>query len=490
MKTAPPEIRRSAEPSPVRVPPPAHAVPEPARPAAPQLPAASGRTRWWVWVLIVAVAAGLAALLVHRIHAVKAASAAAATATAGGRKGGTHDLPVVVATARRGDLPVYLYGLGTVTPLKTVNLLTRVDGTITEIHYTEGQHVKAGDFLLQIDPRPYQAVLDQAKGQLIKDQAAKAIAEWNVKQDTEALKTKAIAEQQLQTDEAARDTAIGSIEVDQANIEAAQVNLDYCHVTSPIDGTIGLRLVDVGNIVHAAGTTSLAVITQEQPITVVFTLVEDELEQLLRRMNTGQPVRVDAYDRNLTHRLARGTLLAVDSTIDPTTGTIKIKAQFDNKDNALYPSQFVNARVLVDTIRQAVLVPTPAIQHNSTGASFVYKVEDGNTVKMVPVTLGGAALSAVDPDEADTTVVAAGVEPGDVVVTDGVDKLTDGTKVTPRTGETAGGHRGGAGTRPTTGPVEPMDQTGVGGPQMDAAGAMPGPTTRPHHHRPVADPVE
>ena len=501
MKTAPPESRRSAEPIPARVAPsPAPAAP--ARPLPPQLPPAGGRTRWWVWLLIVVVAAGLAALLVHRIHSVRAASAASSSGSGGGgRRGGggpAHDLPVVVATARRGDLPVYLWGLGNVTPLKTVDLLTRVDGVITKINYTEGQHVKAGDFLLQIDARPYQAVLDQAKGQLAKDQATLDSAKWNVQQDQLAMKDRSIAEQQLHTDTATRDSTIGAIAVDQANIEAAQVNLDYCHITSPIDGTIGLRLVDVGNIVHAAGTTSLAVIAQETPISVVFTLVEDELEQLQRRMNTGQPVRVDAYDRDKSHRLARGTLLALDSTIDPTTASIKIKAQFDNADHALFPSQFVNARVLVDTVRGAVLVPTAAVQHNATGAAFVYVVENGDTVKARPVTTGAAALSAVDPGETDTSTISSGLEPGDVVVTNGVDKLVDGTKVSPHAETEGGGRRGGA-TRPTTAAGEPMDQTGVGGPQMDrpdAGGGRPGATggatTRPfgHHRRPPAGPVD
>ncbi len=485
MKTAPPEIRRSADPIPTRAqpaavqPPPAHDLHAD--------PHAHGRTPWWAWLLIVVVAVGLGLGLVWRIHAVRASAAAG-----GGRRGGaTRDLPVVVATARKGDLPVYLYGLGVVTPLKTVDLLTRVDGAITEIHYTEGQHVKAGDFLLQIDPAPYQAVLDQAKGQLKKDRAAEAIADWNVKSDTEALKTKAIAEQQFQTDTAARDTAAGAIAVDQANIDAAQVNLDYCHVTSPIDGTIGLRLVDVGNIVHAAGTTSLVVITQEQPITVVFTLAEDELEQLQKRRQSGQPVRVDAYDRTLTHRLARGTLLALDSAIDPTTLTIKAKAQFDNADGALFPQQAVNARLLVDTIRDAVLIPSLAVQHNAAGDTFVYLAEGDDpkekTVKMRTVTLG-KALSAVGPDEADTTVVTDGLEPGDVVVTTGVDKLIDGMKVLPRTENETTGRRGA--TRPTTGPT-PMDATGVGGPAMDRPEATGGATTRPftagmhaHKHKP------
>jgi multidrug efflux system membrane fusion protein len=499
-----------------------------ARPAVEPMavPASHGRTRWWVWLLMVVVVVGLGALLFWRIRAAKANAAAGADA----HKGGGRGLPVVVATARRGNLPVYLYGLGTVTPLKTVNLLTRVDGAITEIHYDEGQPVKVGDFLIQIDPRPYQAALDQAKGQLKKDQATKAYATWSVTQDKYALRDNSIAQQQLQTDQASLDTAIGSIEVDNANIEAAQVNLDYCHITSPIDGKIGLRLVDLGNIVHAAGTTNLAVITQENPITVVFTFAEDDLEQLQKRIHTGVPVSVDAYDRTLTKRLARGTLIAVDNEIDPTTLTFKIKAQFNNPDGTLFPSQAVNARLLVDTVQNAVLVPSAAIQHSPTVPSFVYVVQatakpagaagdagtgTGNgdaaaapkghagattrgsggaggrgdetegTVKIRPVTTG-AALSAVGPTETDTTVITSGLEPGDVVVTTGVDKLIDGTKVVARQAPA-----------PTTGPTTtpaggtaPTDETGVGGPAMGKPSAG-GPSTRPAgahpRHQPTAN---
>ncbi len=485
MKTATPESRRPA----------VDVTPDPAPPrpaeAVPPVPAGGGRTPWWVWVLVTVALAAAVLGVVHRVRTTRAATAA----EAGGRKGGNRDLPVVVATARRGDLPIYLYGLGTVTPLKTVSLRTRVDGAITKINYVEGQHVKVGDFLLQIDPRPYQAALDQAKGQLVKDQATLASANWNVTQDQQALQTKAIAEQQLHTDTATRDSTQGSIDVDRANIEAAQVNVDYCHVTSPIDGVVGLRQVDAGNIVHAADTAALVVIAQEQPITVVFTLAEDDLEQLRQRMNTGRPVPVDAYDRTLTHRLGRGTLLATDSEIDPTTGTIKIKAQFDNADHGLFPDQFVNARLLVDTVTGAVLVPSAAVQHDAAGATFVYVVRaegDAHAVKVRPVAVG-QDLTAVGPDEANTTAVKTGLEPGEVVVTDGVDKLTDGSKVTPRQGE---GRRGA--TRPTTGAAGPVDETGVSGPAMDRpdAGGRPGArgdaTTRPftggeHRHRRAAD---
>ena len=417
---------------------------------APLHPASTGRIPWWAWVLIVAAVGGLTWAVVHRVRAARSDAAVGDK-----RRGGSRELPVVVANVRRGELPVYLYGLGTVTPLKTVTLRTRVDGAITAIDYVEGQHVKQGQFLLQIDERPYKALLDQAKGQLARDTATQSSAEWNVKQDQEAIKTKAISEQVLHNDTAARDAAAGSVAIDRANVEAAQVNVDYCHVVSPIDGVIGLRQVDVGNIVHAGDTTALAVITQLQPITVLFTLPEDDLAQLRRRMDTDQPVTVDAYDRTLRTRLARGKLLALDSAIDPTTLTIKAKAEFDNGDASLYPSQAVNARLLVDTVRDAVLVPTAAIQHSPT-ETFVYVVGGDNAVKVRPVT-PGPALSAVGPDEADTTVITTGLEPGETVVTDGVDKLADGTKVSPRPAED---RRHGA-TRPSSGPTTERTEPGA-----------------------------
>ena len=446
-----------------------------------------------MWLLIVAIVGLAAAGLAWRVHVVRTNAAAEAGGRHGGGHGGAgggaHDLPVVVATARRGDLPVYLYGLGTVTPLKTVDLRSRVDGAITEIHYTEDQRVKVGDFLLQIDPRPYQATLDQAKGQLVKDQATLSSANWNVQQDQQALQSKAIAEQQLHTDTATRDNTQGAIDVDRANIAAAQVNLDYCHITSPIDGVIGLRQVDVGNIVHAADSTSLAVITQERPITVVFHLAETYVDAVRKRMRTGKPVTVDAYDAGGDVRLARGTVLAIDNQIDATTGTFAVKAQFANDDRVLYPSQFVNAYLLVDTVDGATIVPAAAIQHDAAGAAFVYVVGADDAVKMAKVTVPDGDLLNAERGEEDVTAVTAGLSPGDVVVTDGVDKLTDGTKVSPRPEPS---------TRPTTGPTRaaegPTDETNVTGPAMDRpdAGGRPNAsgdaTTRPftaggHHHR-------
>jgi multidrug efflux system membrane fusion protein len=435
-------------PSPVVAQPPA-LVPTPTHQAQ--------RNRWWIYPILLLVVAGFAFLVVHLVQASKASAQ-----SAGDKQRAPHDLPVVVATVRLGDMDQYLLGLGTVTPLSTVTLKSRVDGEIQKINFVEGQNVNAGDFLMQIDPRPYDAALKMAQGQLAKDTASKTSAEWAVKEDGIALQDKGISQQQLINDTATRDNAIGAIEVDQANIDAAQLNLTYAHITSPITGRIGLRLVDLGNIVHATDTTGLVVITQLQPITVVFNLPEDNLDQIQQRVASGQPLTVDAYDRDLTKKIATGTLLALDNEIDPTTGTVKLKAQFDNKDSTLFPSQFVNARFLVNTVRHAVLVPSAGIQHSPT-STFAYVVTptppDPNApadpaakpagkdtrppgmkgiVAMRDVTTG-ASQAAIGSDGVDTTVVLSGLEPGDIIVTDGVDKLQDGSKVIARQAPAPGG---------------------------------------------------
>jgi membrane fusion protein, multidrug efflux system len=418
----------------------------PVKSSSPSAPKPAGG-RWWITLIVVLAVVGLGVFIYFRIFTGKPADASKSRTP--------HDLPVVIAKAYRGDLDQYLVGLGTVTPEATVTLKSRVDGAITELHFDEGQMVKAGDFLLQIDPGPYDAALKQAQGQKAKDVAAKDNADWVVKADQEAIKEKGIAESQLHTDLASQASFAGAIDVDDANIKTAQLNVDYAHITSPITGRIGLRLVDLGNIVHAADTTGLAVITQLQPITVVFTLPEDNIQQIQERMAHGQPLAVDAYDRDLSKKLASGKVLALDSQIDPTTGTLKIKAEFDNKNFELFPSQFVNARMLVNTIKGAVLVPTAAIQH-SPSSTFVYVMkpdpdaakESGPATK--PTTQAGKGTgglkgavsirevtvgpsqAAVRNDGEDTTVVLSGLEPGEIVVTDGVDKLLDGMKVIGR----------------------------------------------------------
>jgi multidrug efflux system membrane fusion protein len=403
------------------------------------------------------VLVGFGWLVVHLINNAKIASQADTD-----KRRAVHDLPVIVATARRGDLDQYLVGLGTVTPLNTVTVKSRVDGAITQVNFVEGQMIHEGDFLLQIDPRPYDAALKQAQGQLAKDQATKDSADWNVQQDKTA--GIGISQQILHNDIAASEQAAGAIEVDHANIETANLNLTYAHVTAPISGRIGLRLVDQGNIVHASDTTGLAVITQLQPITVVFTLPEDDIAQIQK--HTNQPMLVDAYDRDLTEKLASGKVLAIDNQIDPTTGTVRIKAQFDNENSELFPSQFVNARLLVNTVRNAVVVPSAGIQHSPT-STFAYVVTPAppdaqsadattkpaknpgikGTVSVRELTVG-PSQAAIGPDGIDTTVVLAGLEPGDIVVTDGVDKLQDGSKVIAHPMTMPAGSK--ATSRPTT----------------------------------------
>ncbi len=430
---------------------PLKALPAPAN-------ASHRRSRWWVWAILLVIVVAFGWLVSHLLADAKAGASAEAD-----KRKTPHDLPVVIATAARGDMEQYLIGLGTVTPLNTVTVKSRVDGAIMKVNFMEGQMVKAGDFLLQIDSRPYDAALKQAQGQLARDKATKDSADWNVQQDTIALKDHGISEQQLRTDTAARDNAAGAMEVDQAAIDSANLNLTYAHITAPISGRIGLRLVDEGNIVHASDTTGLAVITQLQPIAVVFNLPEDNIDQIQKQIARGQPMVVDAYDRDLTEKLATGTVLAIDNQIDPTTGTVKIKAQFDNKDGALYPSQFVNARLLVNTVRNAVIVPSAGIQHSPT-STFAYVVTPDPVDPAAPATRPtrgagirgtvslrdvsvGPTQAAVGSDGIDTTVILSGLEPGEIIVTDGVDKLQNGSKIIGRTMPAPVRH---SATRPTT----------------------------------------
>lgn len=394
------------------------------------------KSLWWVWLLIVAAGLGAACYFIYT------GTANETHAKKGGAKGG---LPVVASAATRGDLPIYLSGLGSVTPFYTVTLKTRVDGQIDKIDFAEGQLVHQGDPLIEIDPRPYQVQLTQAQGQLARDQAQFNNAKSNV--DRDKLAGNAVSLQQLATDQASMDEFAAAMDIDQGQIAGANLNLTYCHITAPITGRIGLRLVDQGNIVHAADTSGLAIITQLQPISVVFTLPEDDIARVQRRMTEAGTTEVDAYDRDptITDRLATGKLLAIDNQIDPGSGTVKLKASFDNKDNVLFPNQFVNVKLLVDTVKGTVLVPAAAIQHGPQ-STFVYVVQSGtagatsqspvpstrpapptSTVQMRNVTVG--PTETVGPQDTDLTAVTSGLQPGNVVVTDGVDKLQDGSKV-------------------------------------------------------------
>jgi len=338
----------------------------------------------------------------------------------GGDKKQDRPVPVLAATAKTRDVGVYLTGLGTVVPLNTVSVKSRVDGQLLRINFREGQIVRAGDLLAEIDPRPFQVQLMQAEGQKAKDEAALHNAQVDLQRYEVLYKQDSIAKQQLDTQAAtvAQDQAV--LKSDQAQIESARLNLTYSRVTAPTGGRVGLRQVDIGNIVHAADANGLVVITQLQPIDVMFTIPADQLPQVVPQVHAGKVLAVDAYDRDLKHRLASGQVLAVDNEIDQTTGTVRLKAVFPNGDEALFPSQFVNARLLVNVLRNAVTVPAAAIQR-SPQATFVYAIKADQTVESRNV--------AVGLTEGEDTVIQQGLAAGERVVIDGVDKLRPGMKV-------------------------------------------------------------
>jgi len=327
---------------------------------------------------------------------------------------------VTAATAHKGDIGVYFSGLGAVTPLYTVTVTSRVDGQLMNVYYKEGQTVRKGELLAEIDPRPFEVQLKQAEGQLIKDQANLQNARVDLARYQELIKRNAVAEQTLATQQATVVQDEGIVKTDQAMIDSAKLNLVYSRITAPITGRVGLRLVDPGNIVLTAGNTPLMVLTQIEPISVIFTLAEDQVPAVVKRFRAGQRLQVDAYDRDLKRKLSQGYLLTLDNQIDQTTGTLKLRAIFDNKDDALFPNQFVNARLLVEEKHGVTLVPTAAIQRG-TQRTFVYLVKPDNTVTVRDVSLGTT--------EGDNVEVVSGLVPSDVVVTTGVDKLQEGSKV-------------------------------------------------------------
>lgn len=389
------------------------------------------RAKRWPALLIAVLLSGLAAAWwapgspVPGWLAKFQAERAAGGGSPGGRGpggGGRRDapVPVVVAPVERGDLPILIEALGSVTPLASVTVRSQVSGQLQALGFKDGQMVQAGDFLAQIDPRPYERQLAQYRGQLARDQALLKEARQNLARYKTLAAQDSIARQQLDTQESLVQQQMAAIEIDMAQIETAQLNISYCRITAPISGRVGLRHVDVGNYIQAGDATGLVVITQTRPASVIFTLAEDRLPAVMRRLAEGAVLMVTLHDRGGVTQLAEGPLVAVDNQIDASTGTVKLKAEFPNADGTLFPNQFVNVRLLVDTLRGVTLAPTAAIQRGAPGA-FVYLVEGEDKVVVRPVQTGASADGRV--------VVSAGLAPGDRVVIDGTDRLRDGAAI-------------------------------------------------------------
>ena len=368
------------------------------------------------WRIIVIIALGLAAAGAVAWLALSSQQPGQRVA----RGSSSAPVPVGVATAGTADLPITLDAIGTVTPLATVTVRTQINGYLTQIGFQEGQHVRKGDFLAEVDPRPYQAALDQAEGQLARDQALLRNAEVDLNRYRQLVAEDSIARQTLDTQESLVRQYRATIKVDQAQVDSARLNLGYCRIVSPVEGRVGLRQVDQGNYVQTSDANGIVVVTQLRPITVVFTIPEDNLQKVLARLRAGATLPVSAYDRAGTTLLATGTLATVDNQIDPTTGTVKLKAQFDNLDERLFPNQFVNVRLLVDTVQGATVIPSAAVQRGAKG-TYVYVIAADATAASRPVTTG--------PSDGERVQVINGIEPGEQVVIDGIDRLRDGIKV-------------------------------------------------------------
>ena len=406
------------------------------------------RRKRWIWiglgVLVVAIL-----LWIVAPHGEKPAQSGGPGGAAGGGRrggGGGGGAPTAVGAFKsvRGDVPIYLFGLGTATPTQTVTVRAQISGQLLEVYFKEGQIVSKGQVLAQVDPRPYQAALLQAQGALARDQALLDNARIDLKRYTTLLSQDSIASQQVDTQKALVHQYEGTIKSDDAAVATQKLNLIYCRITSPVSGRVGLRQVDPGNYVTAGDTNGLVVVTEVDPMDVLFTVPEDNLAQVAARLHSGASLETVAFDRTQTIQLAVGKLLTLDNQVDTTTGTVRAKARFDNHSGALFPNQFVNVRLLVDSLHGAVIVPTAAILKGSQGL-FVYVVGDDHTVEVRPVKTGPAA--------GENTAITSGLDPDEVVVTDGSDRLRDGQRVIlpgdclaagGTGGGGRGGHRGGA----------------------------------------------
>jgi multidrug efflux system membrane fusion protein len=355
----------------------------------------------------------------------------------GGRFSNNGPMPVAMATVEKGDVPVTLNALGTVTPLATVTVRTQINGQLMQVGFKEGDMVNKGDFLAEIDPRPYQATLDQMQGQLLRDQALLKNAQLDVARYRKLVAENSIAQQQRDTQESLVHQLEGTVKADEAQVASAQLNLSYCRILAPVTGRVGLRQVDPGNYVQLSDANGIVVITQTKPISVIFTLPEDTLPAVVKRLRAGATLPVTGFNRTQTTKLATGVLTTVDNQVDTSTGTVKLRAQFDNADESLFPNQFVNAQLLVDTLKDASVVPTAAVQRGAPG-TFVYVIKPDDTVAVQPVKLG--------PTAGERVAVQDGLTPGERVVVDGADKLRDGAKVT-LPGANAGAGDGAAGAQ-------------------------------------------
>lgn len=392
-----------------------------------QLPAPTTQSkrkgiRVLVWIALLAIfATAFYLILRHHDENAQPAAGGGGGGRSGGRRGGAGGGPstITVETAKRGDIGVYLDAIGTVTPEYTSSITAQVSGIVIAVHYREGQIVRKGDPLVDIDPRPFQATLMQAEGILERDQGVLAQAQMDLERYQAAWARNAIQKQQLDDQEKLVAQTKGTVKNDEGTVQFDQIQVGFCHITAPITGRVGLRLVDPGNVIQANGTTPLVVITQIQPITTVFTIAEDNLGQVMPRLRQSAKLEVDAYDRAAQKKIASGTLLTLDNQVDTTTGTVKARAEFANRDSSLFPNQFVNTRLLVNTLRNATLIPTAAIQHNGQ-AAFVYVVQN-NKAHMRPIQVG-----VTDGDRAQVQ----GVNPGDALATSSFDKLQDNAPVT------------------------------------------------------------
>lgn len=374
---------------------------------------AKHRLRLYAPILLALIAIGVLVFWLHAREAQAAAAKAAAKPAPA--------VPVVAAQARTGNIGVYVTGLGAVTPLNTVTVRSRVDGQLMSVHFKEGDLVNQGEPLIAIDPRPYQAVVDQAQGQLVRDQALLANARVDATRYRTLLEKDAVPEQQLATQIALVTQYEGTVANDEGLLAAAKLNVVYCNIASPITGVVGLRLVDPGNIVHATDTAGMILITQIQPISVIFTISEDQMAPVLKKIYAGQKLPVEAWDRQLKNKLATGAISTIDNVVDPTTGTLKIRALFDNESRTLFAGQFVNARLLQQEKTGVTLLASAAIQRN-TNDTYVYLIQPNGTVTVRSIKVGTT--------EGDQSEITSGINPGDRVVMTGVDKLQEGTRVT------------------------------------------------------------